>query len=79
MQSVPDDVRRIWDSEWIMLPDDDVDDWCGLITISDYALFDLSDPDEEWDDYRTDDYGNDPEIEVALDGCPFDTDELSEV
>ncbi|NIP23016.1 MAG: hypothetical protein GWN55_06880 [Phycisphaerae bacterium] len=38
---------------------------------------DLSDLDDN-DDSRTDDYGEDYRIEVALDECPFDYDELSD-
>ncbi len=77
MPTVPDDVRRIWDSEALA-------DFANGNELADQDVFgrimgEFSDAEIDADyDYRTDTYGEDPRIEVALDGCPFDTDELSD-
>ena len=75
--TVPENVRRIWDSERMEFSDDDpyeLLEQVGGILIPDA---DLPDPDCD-DDYRTDTLGEDYRIEEALEGCPFDFDELSD-
>jgi len=75
--TVPENVRRIWDSERMEFSDDDpyeLLEQVGGILIPDA---DLPDPDCD-DDYRTDTLGEDYRIEEALEGCPFETDNLAD-
>jgi hypothetical protein len=77
MLTVPEDVRRLWDSERFEFSDDDdpceLLDQVGGILIPDMDLPDL----DSDDDSRTDDRYDDYRIEEALDGCPFETDNLA--
>lgn len=72
MQTVSDDVGRIWDSE--RLSDDVADDLLSLSDQIDALL--LPDANDTDDDYRTDDYRADYRIEETLEQCPFDVNEL---
>lgn len=71
--TVSDEVRRIWDSE---LADETVvaiQDTMQFLDAIDAIILPDSDDDA---DYRSDEYGTDDGIEVALEQCPFDIDEL---
>lgn len=65
--TVPEDVRRLWDSERMGFSDDDP---CLLLDQLDVLIPDTC-TDE---DYQTDNYNEDYRIEEALEGCPFETD-----
>ncbi len=81
MQTVSDEVRRIWDSEVAILSDQELaglDEFSDTMRLLDRIDSDLLPDYESGDDedYRTDEYGTDDDLEVALEQCPFDIDEL---
>jgi hypothetical protein len=79
MLTIPDDVRRLLESEEMQ----EFSDLCNLSDarwdreLSDIRFFaDCAD----WDDEPvcTDNYHDDADLEVALEQCPFDFDELAD-
>lgn len=80
MYAVPDDVRRLLESQ-------ELADFSDVCDFSDYSLSSamLSEimADSDCIDYdddpeRSDNYGEDAGLEVALEQCPFDFDELAD-
>ena len=83
-RTIPDELARIWDSEIAILSDQelaDASEFCTEMTLLDHddqiesEISDVCEADDD-EDYRTDEYGTDEDLEVALEQCPFDIDDL---
>ena len=75
--TVSDEVRRIWDSERLSDEAEFSDEMSLLDQVDAGLLPDQLAHAEYWDERNPeDDYGTDDDLEVALEQCPFDIDEL---
>ncbi len=89
--TIPDELTRIWDSEIAILSDQelaDASEFCDDIALLDHddqisaELSDVCEVDHELLDYEDtaraglSDPQDDPDLEVALEECPFDVDTL---
>lgn len=77
--TIPDEVRRLWESEVLARATELSDEVWSDMMVGSVILPDL-DMDLDAEYYRSceDHLGSDKNLEVALEECPFDFDELAD-